>query len=433
MVDVVALPGQLRLLASKAEHILCVAGIGSGKTQAGVRWCFKQMYEQPGAVGFIGAPSMDQLHKVCVPAFTELMNQIGLPYVCGKAPPADWGGTRFEDHHNVISVRLPGYWRACQLFIGTMDDPEAHRGKSFGWAWLDESRDMKELAYDVVLARLRGQPQGTVYRTLNTSTPNGFNWLYGRFIAEEKPGQAIIRMATSENCFLPEGFIERLRAQYTERFARQELDAEFLNMAAGQAYYAFNRDKHISPVSVKLDQPMFYAMDWNVSPLCACYGQGDKLKAGVLGEIYIVGSGRTADAADEFVRRTQGHQNKRVIIYGDMSGANRDTRSNTTDYDILQSVFQKAGWATEIRRNFANPSLIDSVETVNNCLEKGNLSIDPSCKKLVADLEQVCWQEGSRVLDKKNADLTHVSDALRYYLHKEFSASQRATTSNILN
>ncbi len=314
-----------------------------------------------------------------------------------------------------------------------MEDPETHRGIDMGWAWLDEARDMKELALDVVLARFRNQPQGTVYRTLLTTTPNGFGWIHRRYIVNPSPSTAIIRAATSENPYLPKGYIETIRQQYTSRFAKQELDGEFLSLAAGQAYYAFMRDQHVKPVLPDPKRALFYTMDWNVSPLCACYGYGDKLSASVLGEIYIAGSGRTADAADEFVRRNAEHQNKVVTIYGDMSGANRDTRSSTTDYDILRDVFTKAGWQVEIRRNYQNPSLIESVETVNNCLEKQRIVCDISCKHLIADLEQVAWKEGTRILDKSNADLTHVSDALRYYLHKEFSTSQKAGVSDILN
>ncbi len=433
LVDVVLLPGQRRLWESNADHILFVAGVASGKTQGGARWVLKQLYEQPGSVGFIGAQSYQQLARISLPAIMELLDSCGIEYTFNKKPPDEWGGSRFVEHERVLSIRLPGYWRSAQILTGTMDNYQAHRGISIGWFWLDEARDMAEEAYDVMLSRLRGQPQGTKYRGLLTTTPNGFGWLYRRFVGEKVAGSVIIRAATTENPYLPAGFVETLRAQYTERFAKQEIDGEFLSLAAGQAYYAFMRDQHVKPVLPDPKRALFYTMDWNVSPLCACYGYGDKLSASVLGEIYIAGSGRTADAADEFVRRNAEHKNKVVTIYGDMSGANRDTRSSTTDYDILRDVFTKAGWQVEIRRNYQNPSLIESVETVNNCLEKQRVVCDISCKHLIADLEQVAWKEGTRILDKSNADLTHVSDALRYYLHKEFSTSQKASVSDILN
>ena len=57
---------------------------------------------------------------------------------------------------------------------------------------------------------------------------------------------------------------------------------------------------------------------------------------------------------------------------------------------------------------------------MNNNLSKGNIVIDPKCKALIRDLEQVVNKEGTREIDKTtNKDLTHCSDALGYYVdHK---------------
>ncbi len=433
MVDVVLLPGQRRLWECPAKHILFASGIAAGKTTGGARWCLKQMYEQPGAVGFIGAASMQQLVRVSLKAFFDLLNEIGIKYVYGKRPPEEWGGTRYPDHDKIISIQLPGYWRCCQVIAGTMEDPDSHRGIDVGWAWLDEAREMKEEAYTVILGRFRNQPQGTVYRTLLTSTPNGFSWMHRRFVSEPAPDTAVVRAATTENPYLPTGFVETLRAQYTERFAKQEIDGEFLNMLAGQAFFAFNRQKHVAKVELDPNRPLFYTQDFNVSPLASVYGQGDKIRSNVAGEIYIVGSARTADAAEEFCRRMIAHKCKQVVIYGDMSGANQSTRSDATDYTILRDVMTKAGWAVDIRRNYQNPPLIESVEAVNAHLEHGRGTIDPSCKHLIQDLEQISWKEGTRILDKSSADLTHAGDAYRYYIFREHSVSQKASSSDILN
>ena len=54
---------------------------------------------------------------------------------------------------------------------------------------------------------------------------------------------------------------------------------------------------------------------------------------------------------------------------------------------------------------------------MNNNLSKGNLIIDPSCKHLIRDLEQVVNKEGTREIDKtSNSELSHISDALGYYV-----------------
>jgi hypothetical protein len=431
--DVVILPGQGRLLGCAADHVLFVAGVASGKTEGGARWALQQIIEQPQAVGFVGAQSYAQLARVSLPALLRLLGAVGLPFVFNKRPPDSWGPSRFPEHERILSIQLPGVDQPCQIITGTMENPDAHRGIAVGWAWLDESRDMKAEAFDVILSRLRGQPVGTRYRTLNTTTPNGFGWLHERFVSSPVPRSAIVRAATTENPYLPPGFVDTLRAQYTERFARQEIDGEFLNLTAGQAYHAFRRDPHVAAVTVNPRLPLWYAMDFNVSPLCACYGQHDSRGSMVAGEVFIQGSGRTADAAEEFTRRNARHENKSVVVFGDMSGAARSTRSDQTDYDVIAATMAKAGWSVEIRRNYVNPPLVASVEAVNAHLEKGRGRIDPSCKVLIRDLEQVAWEEGTRVIAKGNADLTHMSDAYRYFVFREFDTSQRAGWSNALN
>jgi phage terminase large subunit-like protein len=433
MADLVMLPGQLRLWQCPASYILYCAGVGSGKTQGGARWSFKQIAEQPYAKGFIGANTFNQLHQVCIPAFKALLEEVGLEYVFNKRPPADWGPSRFEDHDGIASIRVPGCELPCQIHTGSMENYLAHRGKDFGWYWLDEARDMEEEAYNIVQSRLRGAPKGTRYCGILTTTPNGFGWIHKKYVAEPIPDSAVIRAKTTENPYLPPGFVENLRAQYTALFARQEIDGEFLNLTAGAAYHAFKRTDHVAPVKVNPRLPMFYAMDWNISPLCAVYGQGDKLLCGFAGEIYIAGSGRTADAADEFCRRNQAHECKEVSIYGDQSGANQSTRGDSTDYDILERVMRANGWSVEIHRNYKNPGLVESVESVNAAFEHMRATVDPSCKRLITDLEQCSWKEGTRILDKSNSDLTHLSDAARYYLYKEFSAGQQVSATDILN
>lgn len=434
MPDVTVLPGQGRLLACRANHTLFVAGVASGKTEGGARWGLLQVIEQPGAVGFIGAQSYAQLARVSLPSFLRLLGEVGLEYAFNRRPPDAWGPSRFPEHERILSIRVPGAAQPAQIITGTMENPDSHRGIAVGWAWLDESRDMRVEAFDVILSRLRGQPIGTAYRTLNTTTPNGFGWLHERFVAAPVPGSAIIRAATTENPYLPAGYVETLRAQYTERFARQEIDGEFLNLTSGQAYHAFRRDDHVRKVVVDPERPLWFSMDFNVAPLCACYGQRTTTGSTVAGEVFIQGSGRTADAAEEFARRfppaTQ--RNRSVVLYGDMSGAARSTRSDQTDYDVLQRVLTAAGFSVELRRNYHNPALVASVEAVNAHLEHRRTIIDPSARALIKDLEQVAWEERTRVIAKGNVDLTHMSDAYRYFVFREFDLSQRPGWSNAL-
>ena len=73
----------------------------------------------------------------------------------------------------------------------------------------------------------------------------------------------------------------------------------------------------------------------------------------------------------------------------------------------------------------SNPSVVYRIERVNSFLRTADgyirLLIAPKCKHLIKDLYSVTWKEGERTQDKKNPELTHMSDALGYLLvsHEE--------------
>jgi len=73
----------------------------------------------------------------------------------------------------------------------------------------------------------------------------------------------------------------------------------------------------------------------------------------------------------------------------------------------------------------SNPSVIYRIERVNSFLKTADrtirLMIVPKCRYLIKDLFSVTWKEGTREQDKKNLELTHMSDALGYMLitHEE--------------
>ena len=77
-----------------------------------------------------------------------------------------------------------------------------------------------------------------------------------------------------------------------------------------------------------------------------------------------------------------------------------------------------------------NPSERDRVNAVNamlcNSKQEKRIFINPSCKNLIRDFEQVSYKEGSVKIDKtKDMNLTHVSDAFGYMIEKEFAINTR--------
>jgi len=115
----------------------------------------------------------------------------------------------------------------------------------------------------------------------------------------------------------------------------------------------------------------------------------------------------------------RGYGNFQIIA--DSTYSNRKT-SGKSDKRILES----AGFTCMTTRN---PYVVDRVTNMNRLFAQDRVIIDPKCKKLIRDLEQVTFKDNGQ-LDGSNKELTHISDALGYFCWRlspiEVSIKQRA-------
>lgn len=114
------------------------------------------------------------------------------------------------------------------ILFRSADDPESLRGPNLSGVWLDEASLMPKLAYEIAIGRLREEgQQGWLSATF---TPKGLtHWTYSTFKIGG-PDVSLTTARTADNPFNPPGFAEQLRRNYTEAFARQELDGEFIGV-----------------------------------------------------------------------------------------------------------------------------------------------------------------------------------------------------------
>jgi hypothetical protein len=437
-------PQQLAFYRSQDTAYLFCAGVGAGKTFTGAVWGFAQSQRFPQARGFIGANTYLQLSKSTLPPFWSLLRRHKIDFVYGKAPPPAWGWiSPFPDHGNVISMR-----NGAQILTYSLDNFNAMRGIEVGWAWVDETRDTDPEAFGVLLERLRGFEEvypGHHYQIRVTTTPNGFDWLYDKFAGEDKakrlPSSGFVTASSHDNPHNPPDYAQRIEAQLGRGLAKQQIYGQFVNLTTGRAY-AFDRAKHIKPCAFQPRLPLVLGIDFNVSPLCAVVLQADPdgRYCWILDEIVIPDSAQTKDAAKEFARRYvklrvgEGKQSRQpaVHFYGDASGRARDTRGSESDLDLIAEVLDAAFDDVTDDTPSSNPRVVDRVNAVNALLDpsKGSprLQIDPKCKTLIRDLEQVAFKPGTRELDKGNGQLTHVSDALGYPITDLFPVTGTAAS-----
>jgi hypothetical protein len=292
-----------------------------------------------------------------------------------------------------------------------MDNYEMHRGIEIGWFWLDESRDMKKEAFEVMIGRLRDK-KAKRFRALLTSSPKGFDWQYDYFDGDGKTNNCeVINARSYDNIYLPDGYVDTLEQQYDEKMREQEIEGKIIDIMSGGVYYAFSRDKNVKEFEWR-QQKFYCSMDFNVDPMTSVVGfiENDV--------IYIF---------DEFWLRdsnTFQMSGKLKDKYGvcdiipDSTSNKRSTNSYKSDIQIL-----KEDGHTIIYN--PNPYVEDRYNCVNGLLSKGRIVIHPRCEKLIKDLERM-------TRNNKDHLISHISDALGYMSWKFFPIKRIRPTSSCI-
>jgi len=260
-------------------------------------------------------------------------------------------------------------------------------------------------------------------------TPNGFDWVYEKFIANPVTGYAVIRAEPKENRHLltavPD-YYDRLEHSYDALRYRQEVLGEYLALSSGRVYREFDRQVHVTRTEEREDLPLLLAFDFNVDPMCLVVAQIDSGCVRVLDEI-VLGRSSTMEACKEIFARWPQHR-AGVRVYADASGQSMRT-AGTSDVQILkQEITTERYGRVEFKVPKKNPAVRDRVQLVNSKLRSADgvisMTVGPRCVELTKDFEQVLYKANSVVIDKdRDKKRTHLSDALGYLVWQEFEGN----------
>jgi hypothetical protein len=311
-----------------------------------------------------------------------------------------------------------------RILFRSVDEFERLRGTNLAWFGLDELTYTQEESWLRLEGRLR-DPGATRLCGFAVWTPKGFNWVYRKFIAQRVDGYGVVVAKPRENRFLLEkipDYYDQLAKSYDASFFAQEVLGTYLSMDSGRVYSSFERGTHVTPLKVNPRLKLLWALDFNVDPMSSVVVQIDDGMVNMLDEI-VIRRATTRDACEEFLTRYPQHF-AGVTIYGDASGSHAQT-TGYSDYGMVREHFE-ANSAVRLEENIArsNPPVRDRVNLTNKQLKSANgtvkMRIDPKCKELIQDFEEVCFKGDSSEIDKDRDRLrTHLSDALGYLLWQE--------------
>lgn len=401
------LPSQKRFHASNARFKGFSGPIGSGKSQALCQEAIKLSYLNPGRLGLLGAPTYPMLRDATQAALFEILDSNAVPFDHNKA-------------ENTLLMKDTG----SRILFRPVDEFERLRGTNLAWFGLDELTYTQEAAWLRLEGRLR-DPKAHRLGGFAVWTPKGYDWVYRKFMADRVDGYEVVIATAFENRFLLDqvpDFYKRLQESYDENFYKQEVLGSYLNMTGGLVYGSFSRDQHVVELKPEAHLPLLWTLDFNVDPMSSLITQIAGGKVRVLDEI-VIRHGTTQQACEQFLQRYPAHQ-AGIAVYGDASGFQGQT-TGASDYDIVREHFLvHTNIPVRYRVPRSNPSVRERINLTNAKLRSASGEIgvlmDPKCKELIKDFEQVCFKEDSNQIDKDRDRLrTHLSDALGYLLWQE--------------
>jgi len=381
--------------------------IGSGKSQALCHEAIRLSYLNPRRMGLLGAPTYQMLRDATQATLLEILDSNRIPYEHNKA-------------ENTLRMKDTG----SRIVFRPVDEFERLRGTNLAWFGLDELTYTPEEAWLRLEGRLR-DPKAKRLCGFAVWTPKGYDWVYRKFMAETGKGYKVVVAQPYENRHLLDkvpDFYERLKESYDDGFFRQEVLGAYLNLNGGAVYSSFVRNANVQPVERDQLLPLMWALDFNVDPMSSVVVQIAGSKVRVLDEI-VVRNGTTVEACEEFLKRYPEHW-AGVRIFGDASGNQRQT-TGATDYEMIRGYFQvHSGMTVGYRVPRANPSVRERINLTNAKLRSASgevgMIVDPKCKELIKDFEQVTYKADSGTVDKDRDRMrTHLSDALGYLLWQE--------------
>lgn len=385
---------QFRELIDKGcQTVLFLGGRQSGKTFAGA-WEFVRqifVYQRKPYLYWVIAPSYAVARVAKRYLFDNPLVRSCIEY-----------GNRRED---VYTLKVPHITDDCrivgnhtaQVEIRTAQEPDLLRGAVCACVWIDEAAFIPQECWNVIQPVVLASGGNFIL----TTTPKGRNYLYDMFVARRNdPAFGYVVSKTHENPHISKGAIDKLKEQYSDTLARQELEAEFV--AYEGLVYTLLPNAVQQRIEVNPRNCVFYGgCDFGYAdPFAFVWIAYDVVNDTfhVLDEYY-----QRHEVMETHIDRIKAHPLSRVLktVYCDPSNPDGIRRMIKAGLPAVAAL---------------NRQIMDGINIVQMLLDKGKLNAQARCKETLREFGNYAFRESSNknAGDKPVDMFNHAMDAMRY-------------------
>lgn len=388
-----------------------VAGFGSGKTLTMARDAFMAGTAHKSALIAIFEPTYSLIRTVAAPRLLGVLEENRIKF----------------DYNKFEQLVTPKSDQLGQFMFMSMEVPERIVGFECYAAFIDELDTLKtdhaESAWNAIIARTRQVlPGSPTNRVSCYTTPEGFRFVYNRWVKNSNPEYGMVQASSRNNPFLPKDYIKSLEESYPPELCRAYIDGQFVNLTSGTVYSSYDKEAHDSMELPRLmpihgafvGETLFVGMDFNVMH-CAAGIFVKRLRSdGKVGYDLVRALTRMYDTKDSIRTLKELYPLNKIVVYPDASGTARKTvDASVSDINLLK----QAGFEVRVRSH--NPPIKDRYTAVNVALSQGLIRVNSStCPEAVESLTQQSFDKNG--LPDKSYSGDHLNDAIGYFIAYEF-------------
>ena len=413
------LKAQREFLEIPHDYSLDVAvyqgGYGSGKTFAGSLLGILLALKFPGIRGLVGAQTYTLVRDTTLQTYFEHLDNFGF--------------TEGKDYDWSSSLQKLTFKNGSEILFRHFDEPNKLKSLNLGFVEIEEMSDIPYDTFKMLLGRMRQKVKKSwkdfTYRIFGHTNPETCRgWVYKTFKENKSPNYRLISAPTTQNIYLPKGFCDELKKVYDEQYYNIFVLAQNGEYNNGLVIKDFS-DENMKEITYQPEMDLHISCDFNVDPMCWVFAHKTDDKVFYFDEIAMENT-TTAKACDEFYRRYPNHKGK-IIVNGDASGDNRSCTSEYTNYVIINKKLLQFGYDVEIQIKAFNPPIKNRIMAFNSKVRSANgevcLFVDKKCEKLLYNIYNLKYKEGSSKIDIPTYQQIKQSKELKFLSHPMDAAS----------
>lgn len=413
------LKAQREFLEIPHDYSLDVAvyqgGYGSGKTFAGSLLGILLALKFPGIRGLVGAQTYTLVRDTTLQTYFEHLDNFGF--------------TEGKDYDWSSSLQKLTFKNGSEILFRHFDEPNKLKSLNLGFVEIEEMSDIPYDTFKMLLGRMRQKVKKSwkdfTYRIFGHTNPETCRgWVYKTFKENKSPNYRLISAPTTQNIYLPKGFCDELKKVYDEQYYNIFVLAQNGEYNNGLVIKDFSNE-NIKEITYQPEMDLHISCDFNVDPMCWVFAHKTDDKVFYFDEIAMENT-TTAKACDEFYRRYPNHKGK-IIVNGDASGDNRSCTSEYTNYVLINKKLLQFGYDVEIQIKAFNPPIKNRIMAFNSKVRSANgevcLFVDKKCEKLLYNIYNLKYKEGSSKIDIPTYQQIKQSKELKFLSHPMDAAS----------